>query len=406
MTRSERFVVACAAVLGLAASVLNPMGEAPDEPDNVAVVERIRHEKRLVVPDDLLRQGMHPPFAFVVQALATVPLEAVAPILPEAITLPGPLRVTVPLDVSSGPPRESTGPADGSRASAAPHIRSSTWLGLRWLSVIVSTVGVALALRAARTLVPECPHAVAGATGLLLLAPQVVLQSAAVAMDPFILLFAAWAALELARGLRPGEPYSTVRAGAALAGAALVRHVGVPLLAVAALVALLRARRGLGARRATVELAIVFAIALAPFLAWMARNWAVAGDPLLVSAIYEKHPAMFRHASGLSFHEVDLWVGDMARTFYAPESAKVHLPATASLAFLLVVGAALLGALATLGRDVGARAVPPRSVVAFGAVALAVTVVLPLAGNTQLFQAGGRYAIPAVPFVVAAAAAG
>ncbi len=401
--RASAWIVLGVLLLGGFHAVLHPLGDAPDEAEDIDVIATIVREGRLPLPEDRLRQSVHPPLSFVLYALASRPLEAMAPWLPEEIVWDTGLRVAVPLHQPSRIYRRDT-----TRDFAPGPEGFSAWtlLALRLLSVVLTALAAALCLAAGRTWLPESPRAIAGAVGALVLAPQVLLQGSSISMEPLLLLCVAWAALEMGRGLRGAESYSPVRAGIASGLATLVRHSGFVMLPLLAVVAAMRSRR-VGVRRAAGELALAGSIAAAPAIGLAIWSTIRTGEIFPARRILEVHPEILR-STPVTVSDLDAWLPQMVQSFFGVGVPGLRPPQTLLLLWVVLVGACIAAgfAHAFFGGARAERRVSPRTSALFAAIALGATLALPFLGNLQFHHGSGRYLIPAIPFAVPIVAAG
>ena len=385
--RAGWIVALLVALLGTVITFAHPVGDAPDESENLQYIHLIANEKRLAVPADRLRQSMHPPLAFVAHALATAPLEAIAEWLPREIVWNHWYRVTIPLNQRSQVYMREIGATTREGPSGFHH---STLLGLRLLDVAFMTAAAWLAAAAARTALPNSPVAACAAVGFLLLTPQAVLQSGAIGMEPLLLLFVSWGAFELARGLRPDLEYSPWRAGIAFGLAGGVRYAGFAAALAVLPVAWARHKR-VGTPRALEELLFFGLLAPLGVGGFILYNLRTSGDPLVFRTVISLFPEMAR-PSPANATDLDDWGSQMVSSFFGLSAPGLHPSQTAMVLYFAIAGAGLVTGF------LRSSSAPVPGLRGFAVVATAAIAVIPFVGNIYHYQMSGRYLLPAVPF--------
>ncbi|MFN0205781.1 MAG: hypothetical protein ACKVS6_05650 [Planctomycetota bacterium] len=403
-SRAHWFVILPILLFGILISILHPIGDAPDESENLLYIRLVAEEWRKPVPEDRIRQNMHPPLSFVINAMATVPLEAISHYLPAKITWPYGRRITIPLNQ---PSKITMRDASFVVRDGPPEFSAFTLLGLRFLATLFVAIAGYFTYRTALLFLPQWPRLCAAAAAFLLLTPGAVLQTGAIGMEASLLMFGAWGAFELARGLRPEYKYSPFRAGLAFALAGLCRHAGFTLVIAAIPIAIARARR-VGKVRAIVELCILGTIAACGLGSWILHNWITTGDPLVLYVNVAHFPEVFR-TTPPTVASQDLWLPTIVTDFFGvrvPGLAPMH---TLELLFVALLGAGAIGGVVAGWRNsnnINTDGVTPRARLAFGLFTFAAVAAIPFLGNVHFYQTHGRYLLPSVPFIVPLIAGG
>lgn len=396
-----KLFVAAAALFSFIAAFVHPIGDAPDEYEHMQVIAHIAQHGTLPLPSDRLVQGVHPPLSFAPMALLVRPLDAVARLLPERLTIPWPYKIEIPL---SAPGQFiMTAGAEG-HLDCPGGYRAATLYALRAFAAFLTILGLALALRAASVLVPGRPLAVAGAASALLWTPMTVVQFGTIASEPIMLIFCAWAALELAKGVRRDLEYSPVRLGLAIGGAALTRHSGTLLIEAAVLVAIFRWAWH-GRARAAKELAIVCLIGLSGIAVWMARNYVQTGDATLVQSNLEWQPQLFRPLPP-GWNDYDQFLYTIVTTWFGAGIPGIGTPSAFLFIYLFLTSA--LAMAGSADAFAGRRGVAPAGRATFFLALTGAHVAMTPAwlANSVAPHNHGRYLLTGIPLLLPLLAAG
>ena len=205
----------------------------------------------------------------------------------------------------------------------------------------------ALVLGAGAWIRRHVPDARLGAIALaaVVLSPALLRVSAYVWSEPLFLLLALLCILDLESFAREGRRGALVRAALWAGAATLTRYAGVSLVAPGLWVVLAR-RRDPPARR-RLDAGLFAGVALAPFAAWLVRNWLVAGSP-----VGERAVSSYSLLASLS-----LGLEQLSRWLLPPV---VAAPARVALAVaVLTAGAWALARRGAGTREEGAGSAPP-----------------------------------------------
>ncbi|MFN8466857.1 MAG: hypothetical protein U0X20_14990 [Caldilineaceae bacterium] len=200
--RRERTIVLAMVIghllLALAYSVINPLGEAPDEADHWAYVVHIAREREL--PGAKVTQAKHPPFYHATAALVSLPADPTNDFL----------RIN---------PDTELAPHAGWSPNFFIHTAREEWpwtsgiLGFhlaRLWSVLLSTLTVAAVYGLARAALPGRGYVALGATALAAFLPEFAFIGSSVSNDGAAALFGTlslWGGFAIYRGggrFRPG----------------------------------------------------------------------------------------------------------------------------------------------------------------------------------------------------------
>lgn len=196
MTAQRTRLIVGALVLGhlllaLAFSVVNPLGEAPDEADHWAYVVHLAREREL--PGPKVTQAKHPPFYHATAALAALPADPTNDFL----------RINPDVELS---------PRAGWSPNFFIHTARERWpwtggvLGFhlaRLWSVLLSTAAVAAVYGLAQAALPQRTYAALGATALAAFLPEFAFIGSSVSNDGAAALFGAlglWGGFAIYRG--------------------------------------------------------------------------------------------------------------------------------------------------------------------------------------------------------------
>lgn len=400
-SRAATVVVSLILLFGFLISVLHPIGDAPDEQENLRYIQHVAKTWTKPRPEDHIRQNMHPPLAFVMAALASVPLEKITNILPREAVWPFWLEVKIPLNQPSTYVMRDH---NYTVRDGPPEFRAFTLLGIRLLSTIYVAIAAWLAIRAANLLMPGWPRLCAATVGFLLLTPGAILQTGAIGMEAPLLMFGAWGAYEMARGLRSDYKYSPLRVGVALALAGLCRHAGFTLIVGALAVAAVRAPR-IGRRKAILELCIAGFVASCGLGSWILHNYITTGDPLVLYVNVAHFPEVFR-TTPPTVESQDAWLPNIFSDYFGPHADGVQPSRTLEFLFFILLGATFIPGVFVHLTKTDEGGVPVRARLCFGLLVLAAVAIIPFSGNIHYYQMHGRYLLPAVPFVAPIVAAG
>lgn len=388
-------IIALVIIFGFLISILHPIGDAPDEQENLQYIQHVAKTWNKPQPENRLRQNMHPPLAFAMYALASIPLQAVTPVLPREIVWSHLLRVTIPLNQ---PSRYMMRDNDFVMRDGPDNFSAFTLLGFRLLSTLCMAVAAYFCIRAALLLLPDTPNLAAASVGFFFLVPGAILQTGAIGMEGPMLLFGSWTAFEMVRGFHAGLQYSPVRLGIAACLAGLVRHAGFALMIGAIPVAFARAHR-IGWLRAFWELCIAGTIASCGFGSWVIHNIVTTGDPLVLYVNYAHFPEQFR-TNPASLSSQDAWLPSIFGDFFGVRSAGLAPMRSLEFIFMWILGTGLVcGIFTSFRRDGGCSATFGRARLAFGAIVGLTVAMIPFIGNIHFYQTHGRYLLAMVPFV-------
>lgn len=298
MTRDRRWVMMLLALhlaLGFLYSVIVPPWEAHDEWAHYKFVEYVARRRALPPPDQRLTheyafdEAGQPPLYYIIAALPVSLVDTDDGLRPD---------VNPYFDLGTG--------AGGINAAVHhPEQERFPWRGTilalhlaRWVSLLISLVGLIAIYRLGRLLVPEQPEPALIALAIAALSPQYLFISSVVTNDVLIAALGcviAWlGARVMLEGLHPG----TALALAMATGLALVTKLSaVALLPFVLLAFIAGAIRSL--RRGTNRLAVWLTVAipliggLALGVLWAARNWRLTGtllprDPWLIYRFVER----------------------------------------------------------------------------------------------------------------------
>lgn len=274
--------------LALLYSVTTPLFESPDEMWHIGMAVRLAWGEGLPVqrPDEetLWRQeGSQPPLYYAILAAVTrtlhLPLDDF-----EAIYLPNP----------------HAHPGDATQVANRNQALHGSWEQFPWrgavftlhlwrlVSVLLGLLTVLATIETARLLFPGRPLWAVGSGLLVAVNPMFLFIAASVNNDTLVNALAALGLWLLAIRFRSGFSWPrAVLLGVALGAATLAKLSGLILwpLALAALLGIaLRERRW---RRALLEIALIFAIALVFCAWWFWRNWTLYRDPLGLSVMLD-----------------------------------------------------------------------------------------------------------------------
>jgi len=397
MTRVWFLLMAGSLALALGFARATPFGGAPDEAAHFRYVAALAHG------EGLPRLDLSRPRA---SAATDVSYEAHQPPLYYALAAPFYLA------------GEAIAGRDGARAA------------VRFCSMLLGLLGLALIWALARSVAPEDPALAIAATGIAALLPMRLAVVSSVSNDALAEAVATACLIAMLRPLDRAPAWRDAALLGLLLGIALLTKSSSLMLLPAALAALTcQARRegGFQAGAFVRQCAIVFGIALAMAAPWLWRNVAVYGDPLGRAAFtwyfqdtprYETHfsfrfgflayllrfvlPVTFASFWGafgyLSPDEWFLFMGAL-RKAYPPPSWLYPLLALATLAALAGLGRRWLA----VRHDFSQRATAVG--VVLGLHAALVTAAL-LSFNTEFFQAQGRYLFPALATITIGLATG
>ncbi len=261
-------------LLALAFSVLNPLGEAPDEADHWAYVVHIAREREL--PGAKVTQAKHPPLYHALAALAAAPADPTNDFL----------RINPDVQLT---------PSEGWSPNFFIHTAREEWpwtggvLGFhlaRLLSVLVSTATVAAVYGLAQAALPRRTAVALAATAIVAFLPEFALIGSSVSNDSAAALLGT---LGLWGGFRIYRSGGALRAGwwtpLALGLGFLAKVSTVALWPVVALTVALGTAGEWHAvlrtwRRWVKTCLLVFVPALLIATPWLLRNWSLYGDLL------------------------------------------------------------------------------------------------------------------------------
>ena len=286
-------IVAAFVVLGIVYSVVTPIFEASDELWHYPVVQHLAQGKGLPVQDpaqaQLWRQeGSQPPLYYALGALLTCwidpgDMDTVRRLNPHAdigiLTEDGNVNMTV----------HSTREAFPYRGTAlAVHM-------VRWLSVLLGAVTVALSARIARAVAPDVRGVGVLTAALVAFNPMFLFISGSVNNDNLVVMLctlALWLIVRLDQGGLTAR--RCIVLGTVIGLAVLTKANALALIGLAGLALAMSCWRGRRWRRFVVCGVAIIVPVLVIAGWWVVRNWSLYGDPLgldtLVRITGARHP--------------------------------------------------------------------------------------------------------------------
>jgi hypothetical protein len=334
-------------VLAAAFSIVNPLGEAPDEADHWAYVEYLANERRL--PEGPKpTQGKHPPLYYATAAAIA------ATATPERFLRANP-------DVSLDPaPTQSPNFFIHTTYEAWP------WRGdvlafhlARFWSVLLSSATVAAVYGLARSALPARPGVALLATGIAATLPEFVFIGSAVTNDNAAALFgtlAVWGALAIyqASGDWRAGWWTPLALGLGMLSKASTLSLW-PVVALAILLGAARPPAGESMSWQTLQLlrnwrrwllsgVIVFLPALLIVSPWLLRNWHLYGDPSGMALIRQ---TIDQRTTPWTWADTHWLITGWFSTFWGKFGAVGHLEYPGWI-YTLFLGLTLLGAVGLL----------------------------------------------------------
>lgn len=370
-------------VLGVAASVLVPLWEIPDENEHLAVVAHWAKTGRMpdlnTLPRYALNEGVHPPLAYWIYAAGHRALG-----LGKEEFLPRRRHEAVHMGQAAF--RHGADEV----LPFAPPIRALH--GLRLIGLLFGMATIIAAWALGRRLLPDGGGPGLGAAALVAFNPAFLVLSVGISNDTLAIALCAASLLALT-GLATGGPSGVLRCLGlgALIGLAHMAKLSATFLVPLVPVALLLGRpRGEPVSRVLARALLMAAAFLAVTGAYFVWNVQHYGDPFAWGYLLDKYPA----GSKLDLTSA-IWsryVPVMARSYVAYYGEHVTAGRAVIAVWSVVVGGGVLGCLALTRRHL--RVVRP--VVVLLLVALAVNVASSLKFFLDFNQPQGRYMYPSL----------
>lgn len=304
------FIILGYIVLALGYSVVNPLGEAPDEVSHYAYARYVGRERALPPPEGAARgEVFQPPLYYAVVGLATAWIEE------------GDFTIKANNDFSLE--EKTPNVLLHTRQEAFPYRDGAlAWHLMRVLSVMMGAVAVGSAYALARVVFGQSdllPLAVASFTAFN---PEFLFITSAVNNDNLVVMLSALTLLLLAR-LIVG-----VNSGArAWLGVGVLLGLGVwtkmsmlafiPLAGVAAFI--VARRRGESFARLGMWIALPALLVAAP---WLVRNWVTYGDPLGWAVMRQVTDAV---VAPLGLGDYPVWLWSFFQSFWGRFGGAVHV---------------------------------------------------------------------------------
>lgn len=373
--------------------LLSPEYSYPDELSHMQAVAYVQHEGELPDPWDArekIQQDKHPPYFYVLSALA---LELSAAAFGEesgTVEVPGPWARTWDL----------------SRVQVLSHrdqersMRHGQLLVLRGLSILHWLLAAFAFLALADFVFPSAPRFAWSLAFGVATIPQAAWSGASATPDTPLVAFCAWAFYFLLRltTCRDVTRYA-LAAGFACALALLTKAAAVCLVPVAGIATLLRLKSGTSAQALrTALLLAVPSLLLAAW--WYVYNFVEYGDFFQMHGVVETYTHAVRREP-LTWVTFEAMFWDVFRTFFGFDVRERLLPRPLYFVFAALVGIAICG-LALLGRR-ALRSEISRTqgaALVLGLPAILTMLALTILGNTSIPSAQGRYLYPVLPAIL------
>ncbi len=346
-------VIAAFVILGVAYSVVVPLGEAPDEVSHFAYIQYVASHGRLPRPEGaVLGESHQPPLYYLTGALATlwVPFSSYEPIANPDFRLDEPQTPNLLLHT-----RREGFPYQGAALA---------WHLVRLLSVLMGAVTVWATARISLELVPGREWIAAGAAAFVAFLPGFLAVSSAVNNDNLVVMLSALGVLQTVRLMSSLEkiplPFSThppegrgahgptlpswretLVLGVILGMAVLAKLSGLVVWIFAAGVLAWGVYRTREWKRYALSGLITFATALVIAAPWMLYNLVNFGDPLGWSLVLAATP--LRQAP-MTMADWLWWIGQTYTSFWGRFGGAVAIRMAPAVYWIL--GMILLAALA------------------------------------------------------------
>ena len=392
-------------VVELVFALYTPTYVYPDERSHLQCISFYREEGRMPDPytrGEKIQQDKHPPYLYVLGAMT---LAASDGMFEDAeFSLPGPYERRWQLG------RQQTVRVD----AGARKVADGQLLLLRFAMLLHWMLAAAFFLACADLVFgAQKRWAFAMALGAATL-PQAALGGAAVTPDTPLIAFCAGAWFYLLRAMLDGTRlrHDALWGGAFFALALLSKAAAVFFVPVVLVAGLRIARRegvvssatedasttsGLDWRRGLLFVGLFAAIPVVLAAWWYLRNLVLYGDLFQMRAQVEAYThSMRREPLSSTFFESLLW--DLFRTFFGFFDRSTLLPRPLILVWAGLCGAAAIGLLTLLRRDLrGQASERERAVILPALVGFGVILTLTVVGNVTVPSAQGRYLYPALP---------
>jgi hypothetical protein len=308
--RAIYFILLGYIVLALSYSVINPLGEAPDEVSHYAYARYVGRERALPSPEGAARgEVFQPPLYYALVGLATGWIEE------------GDFTIKANNDFSLA--EKTPNVLLHTRQEAFPYRDGAlAWHLMRALSVAMGAVTVWSVYALARVVFassPALPIAVAAFTAFT---PEFLFITSAVNNDNLTAMLSALTLLLLTRLVVGASDGARVWLSVGvLLGLGVWTKMSmlafVPLAGVAALI--VAKRRGASLARLSAWLALPMLIVAAP---WLVRNWLTYGDPLGWAVMRQVTDAM---VAPMGLAEYPAWLWSFFQSFWGRFGGAIHV---------------------------------------------------------------------------------
>ncbi len=329
--RAIYFIILGYIVLALAYSIVNPLGEAPDEVSHYAYARYVGRERALPPPEGAARgEVFQPPLYYALVGLATGWIEE------------GDFTIKANNDFSLA--EKTPNVLLHTRQEAFPYRGGAlAWHLMRALSVAMGAVTVWSVYALARVVFANTslPIAVAAFTAFM---PEFLFITSAVNNDNLTAMLSALTLLWLARLIIGASDGARAWLGVGvLLGLGVWTKMSmlafVPLAGVAALIA--AKRRGESLARLSAWIALPALVIAAP---WLIRNWLTYGDPLGWAVMRQVTDAM---VAPMALAQYPAWLWSFFQSFWGRFGGAIHvqMPAPIYIAFGILTLIAIAGLL-------------------------------------------------------------
>jgi hypothetical protein len=308
--RAIYFIILGYIVLALSYSVINPLGEAPDEVSHYAYARYVGRERALPPPEGAARgEVFQPPLYYALVGLATGWIEE--------------RDFTIKANNDFSLAEKTPNVLLHTRQEAFPYRGGAlAWHLMRALSVAMGAVTVWSVYALARVVFASSqalPIAVAAFTAFM---PEFLFITSAVNNDNLTAMLSALTLLLLARlvtGASDGAR-AWLSVGVLLGLGVWTKMsmlAFVPLAGVAALI--VARRRGASLARLSVWIALPALVVAAP---WLVRNWLTCGDPLGWAVMRQVTDAM---VAPMGLAEYPAWLWSFFQSFWGRFGGAIHV---------------------------------------------------------------------------------